>query len=223
MEYLKVDCGLIVTVTNLSDAECGRLFRSMLRYAATEEAQELRGAEMVLWPGIKKKIDEQIVSYRKICTVNRENALKGSAKKKRTGANRTRTAPNGSESDANRDIYISIKESNSKKESPKGDEKEIPLSVMPMWEAFEENRKKMRKPMTERARELLIRDLFRLSKDEGEMTAVLEQSVKNGWTGLFPLRKEQKTGNARPGMGGSAGYAQTKISDSEFDALFDEV
>lgn len=55
-----------------------------------------------------------------------------------------------------------------------------------------EMRKKLKKPMTERAIELAINKLENLSNgDTVTKIAILEQSIMNSWQGLFPLKAEQ--------------------------------
>lgn len=62
-------------------------------------------------------------------------------------------------------------------------------------------RKKIKKPMTDRAIELSVRKLEDLSKnafgemDEGMAIKILEQSIMNCWQGLFPLKEGQQTRN----------------------------
>lgn len=66
--------------------------------------------------------------------------------------------------------------------------------VAPVWlpktafEEFEKHRKAIRKPMTALAKSKLIAELSRLKAAGNDPTAVLEQSIRNGWTGVFPLR-----------------------------------
>lgn len=62
---------------------------------------------------------------------------------------------------------------------------------------FIEYRKKIRNPMTDRAVELLIIDLGKLSNNRDIQIAILNQSIVNGWKGVFPL-KEQKAGGGKP-------------------------
>ena len=68
-----------------------------------------------------------------------------------------------------------------------------------------EMRKQIKKPMTDRAIELAIKKLEELSAvpfsdsmDNDMAIRILNQSVMNGWQGLFPL-KEQKTGSTPQG------------------------
>lgn len=55
---------------------------------------------------------------------------------------------------------------------------------------FEEHRKKLRAPMTERAFELILKKLARFRTEGMDPVEVLEQSIMNGWVGIFPVRKE---------------------------------
>jgi len=60
------------------------------------------------------------------------------------------------------------------------------------WGDFKEMRDKTRKKMTKRAEELLIMDLNKLSNDENIQIAILNQSIKNSWQGVFPLKNNNK-------------------------------
>ena len=68
-----------------------------------------------------------------------------------------------------------------------------------VWEAFEEMRKKIRKPMTEYAKKLILKKLSTLKDDPNE---ILEQSIMNSWQGIFPLRKEVVTQQETPRSNG---------------------
>lgn len=61
------------------------------------------------------------------------------------------------------------------------------------WAGFEEHRKKIRKPMTDKARALIVRELEKLKPDDP--VEVIEQSIRNGWQDVFALR--QKSGVAK--------------------------
>lgn len=59
---------------------------------------------------------------------------------------------------------------------------------------FIEYRAKIKAPMTERAIKLLLKQLDKLAPG-GEIpvkTAILEQSIMQGWKGVFPLREEKQ-------------------------------
>lgn len=58
---------------------------------------------------------------------------------------------------------------------------------------YVEMRKQIKKPMTKRAIELAQKELERLSKGDNDMAiAILEQSIRNSWLGLFPLKEERQ-------------------------------
>lgn len=53
-------------------------------------------------------------------------------------------------------------------------------------------RRGMKKPMTDHAIELLINKLNKLSSDTSEQIEILNQSMLNGWQGVFPLKESGK-------------------------------
>ena len=64
------------------------------------------------------------------------------------------------------------------------------------WDGFEEMRKKKRAPMTDRAREGIIHDLEKLCPVGDNGAAILDQSTKKCWSGVFPLSKPNGGFNA---------------------------
>lgn len=60
---------------------------------------------------------------------------------------------------------------------------------------FEQHRKRLRAPLTEKALELILKKLGQFKAQGMDPIEVLEQSIVNGWRGIFPLRKE---GNGEP-------------------------
>lgn len=56
---------------------------------------------------------------------------------------------------------------------------------------FAEMRKKMRKPLTDRALALTLSELEKLAPgDDDKKIAILNQSIQRGWQGVFPLKDE---------------------------------
>lgn len=75
-----------------------------------------------------------------------------------------------------------------------GDNQEL-LSALNEWQ---EMRKRMKKPLTEKAAELNLKDLQKLSGgDERLMVSIVLQSIKRGWQGFYAL-KEAQTPRAAP-------------------------
>ena len=80
-----------------------------------------------------------------------------------------------------------------------GDNQEL-LSALKEWQ---EMRKRMKKPLTERAAELNLKDLQKLSGgDERLMVSIVLQSIKRGWQGFYAL-KEAQAPRATPQSNGS--------------------
>lgn len=59
------------------------------------------------------------------------------------------------------------------------------------WQAYDEMRRRIRKPMTAYAAKLAIAKLEQLRRDGHDPGQVLDQSVLNAWQGLHPLKDER--------------------------------
>lgn len=60
-----------------------------------------------------------------------------------------------------------------------------------LWDSFIEMRRKLRAAPTDRAIELLIKELGKLRDAGHDPKKVLEQSIANSWRGLFPLKGDR--------------------------------
>ena len=60
------------------------------------------------------------------------------------------------------------------------------------WEQYVQHRKDKRSKLTDNAQRLCIRDLEKLKEAGQDPRAVIEQSISNGWTGLFPLKNHRQ-------------------------------
>jgi len=63
------------------------------------------------------------------------------------------------------------------------------------WLDYEEMRRKIRKPMSNRARQLAVAKLQELQRSGHAPSAVLQQSILHSWQGLFPIQS-QRNGHA---------------------------
>ena len=68
----------------------------------------------------------------------------------------------------------------------------VPLE---QWNAYLEMRKKIRAPLTDRAKTLEIAKLEKLRADGHDPGTVLDQSVVKSWRGLFPVRDDRQNNN----------------------------
>ena len=84
--------------------------------------------------------------------------------------------------------------------------------------SFIEFRKGIKKPMTDRAVELLMQKLNDMTPSIDEQIAIINQSIVNGWQGVFPL-KDQKVQPVR----NTGYYKQTKAEElDDFYAMAKE-
>lgn len=56
------------------------------------------------------------------------------------------------------------------------------------WSAFCEMRRKIKAPLTPYAEKLILRELVRLKSAGQDPQACLDQSIRNGWRDVYPLR-----------------------------------
>ena len=103
-----------------------------------------------------------------------------------------------------RDKNLDTEKDKSKKEGAKAPKKKDAEVYYPNDEKLDqafadyvEMRKKIKKPMTERAISLAMSKLHELSGGDNENAIrILEQSIMNSWLGLFPLQKDKGKDNA---------------------------
>ena len=74
MKYLKVFTDFVYSLELLGEAERGRLFTAMLKYAESGAEPELKGNEKFLWLVARSEIDRQRESYDKRCKINKDIA-----------------------------------------------------------------------------------------------------------------------------------------------------
>jgi hypothetical protein len=85
---------------------------------------------------------------------------------------------------------LSISDTSNIKKTSKKD-----LAVLPDWvdpvvfDAFCEMRKRLKKPLTDFAANLLIKNLDELRRKGHDPTAVLNQSILNSWQGVFAIKQ----------------------------------
>lgn len=97
---------------------------------------------------------------------------------------------------------LSSKEMNNKRHYTKDTIQKTSGVVLPvwldekLWNDFKEHRKAMKAKLTPKAEELAIKALTKLKDLGNDVRSVVEQSIMNGWKGLFEI-KQGGNGNAR--------------------------
>jgi uncharacterized protein YdaU (DUF1376 family) len=94
--------------------------------------------------------------------------------------------------------------------------------TLPIWipekafKDFVEMRRVKRQPLTQRAKELAVKKLETLMNAGNDPEAVLNRSVENGWTGLFPLEEKHGTNRQNQPIRVSAATARNERNAQAF-------
>lgn len=84
------------------------------------------------------------------------------------------------------------RESKSKaRAAPRRSEFDVPRWIQPeAWRGFEEMRNRIKKPMTDRARNLIVKQLLRLHGEGHDPNDVLDQSTRKSWQDVYPIKPD---------------------------------
>lgn len=88
---------------------------------------------------------------------------------------------------ADKDIYKEDKEDKEDKDNKEKDKTAIEIAV----DDFKEFRKNIKAPMTDKAVDLLLSELNKLASDDETKIKILNQSILNGWKGVFALKDDK--------------------------------
>ena len=183
MKYLKVFTDFDSCLTELSEAEIGRLFLAMMNYAKDGTEPVLKGNERFIWGIAKANIDRETEHYNAVCLARSE-------------AGKTGGRPKAKESKQKQKKQLVTKESKKSQDKDKDKEKDnINTNVLINSEfensldEFREYRKQIGAKLTPLAEKKLINELDRLSGgNDSVKIRLLDQSIRNGWKGVFPLK-----------------------------------
>lgn len=198
MKYLKVFTDFADAMEELGDAERGRLFTAMLKYAETGAAPDFRGNERFIWPVAKLQIDRMAAECEGRAKTSRENGSKGGRPKKTqcnpknpAGFSKTQKSQ---DKDKDKDKE-NIPSGNNTPPTPPRGRVDVPESLMENWNGFCEMRKKIKKPLTDRAAKMILNELERLAPGDNHTKGlILDQSVKRCWQDVYPLKGNKSAG-----------------------------
>jgi len=203
VKYLKVFTNFRRSMEGLTDEEKGRLFDAMLMYAETGEEPTFSGNERFIWGSVLNMFEAQQIFNDK----QRANGVKGGRPSKPKETQQNPENPNEpKETQQNPE--------NPKRKEKKGNEKKRNIDKASPFEIaldeFRQYRKEKHNPLGEIAEKKLLKELDRLSGGNDETKIqILDQSIRNGWAGVFELRNRKASG----------GYEQHKVTDAELNHL----
>ena len=202
MKYLKVFTDFADAMEELGDAERGRLFTAMLKYAETGAAPDFRGNERFIWPVAKLQIDRMAAECEGRAKTSRENGSKGGRPKKTqwnpknpAGFSKTQKSQDkDNDKDKDKDKE-NIPSGNNTPPTPPRGRVDVPEALMENWNGFCEMRKKIKKPLTDRAAKMILNELERLAPGDNHTKGlILDQSVKRCWQDVYPLKGAKSAG-----------------------------
>lgn len=205
MKYLKVFTDFADAMEELGDAERGRLFTAMLKYAETGAAPDFRGNERFIWPVAKLQIDRTVEEYSRTVEARRECGKLGGRPKKVNGFDENQKKQKVfSETKKSKDNDKDKEKDNDKENIPSGNNTpptpprgrvDVPEALMENWNGFCEMRKKIKKPLTDRAAKMILNELERLAPGDNHTKGlILDQSVKRCWQDVYPLKGDKSAG-----------------------------
>lgn len=199
LKYVQIYFDFLNSIEPLDDAERGRLFTAILRYASTGELPDLEGNERFIFPTARAMIDRDQEQYKKTCAARAEYGQRGGLAK----ANKSKQKV------AKRSKSSQEKEEEKEEEKEKDNIKAVtPLDIA--LDEFRQYRKEKHNPLGEIAEKKLLKELDRLSGgNEETKIQILDQSIRNGWAGVFELRNRKASG----------GYEQHKVTDADLNHL----
>lgn len=164
-EYFCAYYSYLDSMEDLSDAECGRVFRALMSYARDGYVpMELNAGETVAFRFIKSQIDRDNEKYTKKCEKNRENKVNSL---KRNGNERKQTITN-------------VDERNQRKGKGKGKEKEKGEE-----EIIDANASICAEPENPPAALFVEPPVISLPLNDGSEREVTESEVRE-WEQLYP-------------------------------------
>ena len=196
MKYLKVFTDFADAMEELGDAERGRLFTAMLKYAETGAAPDFRGNERFIWPVAKLQIDRMAAECEGRAKTSRENGSKGGRPKKTQGNPKNPAGFSKTQKSQDKDKdKENIPSGNNTPPTPPRGHVDVPEALMENWNGFCEMRKKIKKPLTDRAAKMILNELERLAPGDNHTKGlILDQSVKRCWQDVYPLKGDKSAG-----------------------------
>lgn len=156
---------------HLSDQDQAHFYKMIMDYMFTGEEPEIEGHLMGFWLLVKPTLD-----------TSKKRAKAG---QKKSNANQTQIKKKSKPKPS------PLEEKEKEKDKDKGDIKgDLPEWMdQSVWDQWCKHRREIKKTLTPTT---ISRQISFLSKHKEDHIAILEQSIQNGWTGLFELKTKQQ-------------------------------
>ena len=118
----------------------------------------------------------------------------------------------------NKEVTTNNNDNNDKKDkriNTIGDKSPLEIAI----EEFKKMRKTIKKPMTDRAVELMLKDLDKLAKTDDEKVAILNQSIANSWQSVYPLKTNNTTNNSKTSYAKPSSFTEYQQRNVDFTEI----
>ena len=198
LEYVAAYYSYLDLLEELSDAECGRLFKACLTYGKTGAAPELRGNERFVWPGIRSQIDRDAEKYKMRCEQNRNNRQRSLTDD--NDGQRPSTKSTKTKEKAKTKEKTKTKEKAKTKESETGDIPHTPFpgacpdlcNAFTSWLTYKQERKEGYTPTGLQA---LCTRIEKAAREHGQLavSALIRDCMAASWKGIiFDKLKQER-------------------------------
>ena len=181
-------------LNKLSDEEAGKLFKAIFNFQTQNILPTEKMIDCIFEPFLNQfKRDEE--KYQNVVERNKINIAKRWSKPNTKNTTGKIGIP--------KDTKNTDSDSKNKSDSKSDNKNDLPIFInKDLFNSFIEMRLKIKKPLTEKAKELLIKDLTNIeNKKTGDANIALENSIKNSWQGVFEPRQNSFNNNQNKTQG----------------------
>lgn len=178
----------------LNDKQRSDLIMAIFDYQREKPVQELDAATSMAFSFIKSALDRDAEKWEEVREKRREAGKLGGRPKKQTKAKKANAfcekqkKQSKAKKAVNENVNVNVNENVNNKS---------PLDIA--LDNFKDHRKQLKAPMTDQAYKMLLNKLEKLSGgDEEKKVAILNQSIENGWKGVFELKGKVVSFNNHP-------------------------
>ncbi len=165
----------------LSTTEKGELFYAIYQYHSGIEVQ-LKGTVLIVFKMLLKQFERDAKKWE---TTRKRRAEAGSKGGKQKVANASKAKQKVAKVAVNVNDTVNVTVNDTVTVIPKGISKEV-------WDDYEQHRKEIKQPLTKLSRTKAQNVLLSNLQDQRE---IVDLTIQNRWTGLFPLKKTFKSKN----------------------------
>ena len=162
-------------LNKLTDEQAGKLFKSIFIYQ-TENVLPNDNLISIIFEPFLNQFKRDVENYKKTCDARKIAGSKGGKQKVANASKSKQKVANLADSD-----------NKNKNESKNESKNDLPIFInKDLFDSFVEMRNKIKKPLTDKAKELLLKDLTNFENlKAGNANIALENSIKNSWQGVF--------------------------------------